>query len=122
MGVYIENIINKTKYLIYIFYKISKFMPTNTLKMIYYALFHSIISYGITVWGGAYRNNLSLLQNIQNRILKIVYQNNFVQAKPLNLQQLFANECLKYYHAELKNIYINSTSKTRNKSIILPKI
>ena len=46
-----EYIYNKTKYLIFVFYELSKLMTTDTLRMIYYALFHSIISYGIIAWG-----------------------------------------------------------------------
>ena len=40
---HMEYIYNKTKYLIFIFYKLAKLMKTDTLRMIYYALFHSII-------------------------------------------------------------------------------
>ena len=69
-------------------------MHSDTLKSIYYSFFHSIISYGNIAWGGAYKNNLKLLQNIQNRILKIVNQNNFNRDNPLNLKQIFAYECV----------------------------
>ena len=69
---HIEYIIKKTKYLLYIFYKISKSMSTETMRMIYYAFFHSIMNNGIIAWGGAYNNNLCLLQNLRNRILKFI--------------------------------------------------
>ena len=49
---HINHIIKKTRYLIFIFYKISKFMQKETLNIIYYAFFHSIMSYGIIGWGG----------------------------------------------------------------------
>ena len=48
---HMEYIYNKTKYLIFIFYNLAKLMTTGALRMIYYALFHSIISYGIIAWG-----------------------------------------------------------------------
>ena len=41
---HIEYIYNRTKYLIFIFYKLSKLMTTDTLRMVYYALSHSIVS------------------------------------------------------------------------------
>ena len=66
-----EYIYNKTKYLISVFYKLSKLMTTDTLRIIYYALFHSIISYGIIAWGGAYSNSKNLLIKLQIRLLKI---------------------------------------------------
>ena len=40
----------------------------------------------------------------------------------MNIKQLFIWNCLKYYHNEMKNIFINANSKTKNKSIILPEI
>ena len=96
-------------------------MQIETLQKIYYAFFHSILNYGIIAWGGAYRNNLQLIQSLQNRILKVVYKNTFPQKKTMTIIQMFTFECLKYYYKELKELYINSTRKTRNKSIILPK-
>lgn len=119
---HIEYTINRTRYLIFVFHKLSKIMNTNTLKMIYYALIHSKLSYGNIAWGGAYKSNLQLLQNIQNRILKKVYKNFFPQNKPLNMLQIFALESLKYNYNELRNIYINSKSITRQKIIPLPRI
>lgn len=118
---HIENLINKTKYLIFIFSKISKFMETKTLKIIYYALFHSLINYGIIAWGGAYQNKLQLLQKVQTRILKIINKNTFQKIIPLNLKQSFANESLQFYYDNLKYQYSNSASKTRHKMIIPPK-
>ena len=97
-------------------------MKRKTLLLIYYAFFHSIISYGITAWGGAYKNQLELLQNLQRKIIKIINKNEFTtENQPLNLEQLFACESLVYYYENLRLMYIESKSKTRNKNIILPK-
>ena len=87
---HIEYIVNKTKYMIYIFAKIKKIMDIKTLLKIYYALFHSTINYGIIACGGAYKNNSELIQNIQTKILKIINKNHFPQTiTPLNIKQLF---------------------------------
>lgn len=99
----------------------SKYMQTDTLKLLYWTLFHSVISYGNIAWGGAYNNNLRLLQNRQNRILKIINKNKFMLENPFTLKQVFAYECLVYHYNSLANLYITSTSKTRNKYIQLPK-
>ena len=64
---HIEYLINKTKYLVYVFYIIDKSMPTETLRIIYYAFFHSIVNYDILAWGGAYNNNRNLVQNLQTK-------------------------------------------------------
>ena len=48
---HITNIYNKPKYLIFIFYKFAKILSQQNLRMLYYAHFHSIMSYGIIAWG-----------------------------------------------------------------------
>lgn len=120
---HIDYIIKKTKYLLYVFYKLSKIMSTNVLMLIYYAFFHSIIRFGNIAWGGAYNNNLQLLQTVQNKILKVINKNNpCVMNNPVNLEQLFTIESLNYHYASLRDKYLTSTSITRNKIIPLPKI
>ena len=74
-------------------------MTIETLSMIYYAYFHSIINYGIIAWGGVYNNNLDLLRNLQKRILRIVHKNKFI----------------------CQDQYSTSSSITRNKTLIIPK-
>ena len=44
---HIEYVYNKTKYLIFIVYKLTNIMSTDCLCMVYYAFYHSIISYGM---------------------------------------------------------------------------
>ena len=45
---------------------------------------HSIANYGIVAWGGAYENVIKPLQNLQNRLLKIVLNTNEQIIRPLN--------------------------------------
>ena len=86
---------------------------------IYYAFFLSLINYGFIAWGGAYNNNLTLLQKIQTRILKFINKNNFLANIPLNVNQLFTLEALVYHYEDLSAIYKVSKSKTRKKCIQL---
>lgn len=53
-----DTIVKKIIYLPYVFYKLAKIMDIKTLSMVYYALFHSVINYGIIAWGGSYKNSL----------------------------------------------------------------
>ena len=103
------------------FHKIKSYIDTDTMRMIYYAFFHSIATYGIIAWGGAYNNNLNLLQALQNRIIKIINKNKFVAEKPLNFSQSFTLESILYYYDKLKNEFLKSKSKTRRKLITLPE-
>ena len=91
---HIQLIVNKSKYLIFILKKESNIMNSKTLLIINYALFNSIASYGIIVWGGAYDNILEALQRLQNRFIKIVIKNNNSLLKPLNFIQNYELEAL----------------------------
>lgn len=120
---HIEHIVNKTKYLVFIFRKLANIMQKETLITLYYAFFQSIINYGIIAWGGAYATALNMLQSLQNKILKIIFKNRQeIENYPLNIEQLFTLESLKFHYAVLKDLFVNSTSVTRNKNIQLPKM
>ena len=97
-------------------------MTIDTLRMIYYALFHSIISYGIIAWGGAYSISKNLLIKLQIRFLKITNKNKFaVDKNPMSIDQIFTYESLSYHYEDLQTTYINSNSNTRKKSIQIPR-
>ena len=52
-----------------IFYRIRHFVPFEILKLLYYSLFHSFLSYGIAVWGFTYKlyfQKLFVLQKKNN--------------------------------------------------------
>ena len=86
-------------------------MQAKELIAIYYALFNSIISYGITVWGGSYKyNSIRSLQILQNRILKIIPKNHLVEYYPLNIKQLFIYESLIYHYLDLQNKFKGQTN------------
>ena len=122
-GLHIEKIIKKTKYLIFIFHKLAELMQQKTLIIIYYALFHSVISYGIIAWGGAFPNQIIILERLQTKILKIINKDKFVTNNyPRNIHQRYGLESLLYHYDSLKSSFIMSNSKTRNKSLQLPKM
>lgn len=120
---YIEYLASKTKYLIFVFSKLTKILNANTLLVVYYALFNSIITYGIVVWGGAYKSNLKPIQNIQDKILKKIVRYLSVESysSSLSVSQLGHYEALRYYYNTLKYNFENNKSTTRNKNLILSK-
>ena len=71
--------------------------------------------------GGAYQNNLQLLQSAQTRILKIINKNTFQPIYLFNIEQLFSYESLLYYYDNLKVQFTHSESRTKRKLIIIPK-
>ena len=84
--------------------------------------FHSIISYGIIACGGVYKTTLTLLQNIQIKILKVITKNHFSLENPLNIKQIFALESIMFHYDKLKQMSSMSESITRNKNLLLPKM
>lgn len=119
--IHIKYIFEKTKYLPFLFYRLAKIMQPDTLKMIYYAFFHSLINYGNIAWGGAYDNYLTLLHRLQQRILKIINKNRLAKNNPMTLEQLFNYNSVLFYYEKLKNNFERSTSVTRFKLIEIPK-
>ena len=73
-----------------------KYIATN-YRPIYYALFHSIISYGIIVWGGAYSNIKNKLNRLHIKLLKIINKNKFSVDNPMSIDQIFTYESLSYH-------------------------
>ena len=50
-----------------IFYKLRHYIPLDTPKSVYYALFRPFLTYGITVWGTASETYLKLVQITQKK-------------------------------------------------------
>ena len=55
-----------------IFYKIRHFCPSNILRILYYALFYSFLSYGIFVWGFTFKSYFEKLSLAQKKIVKVM--------------------------------------------------
>lgn len=83
--------------------------------MIYYALFHSIISYGIIFWGSWYKD----VQRVQERLIILIHGKQFHKVNVLNLRQLFT--AITHYYIELYLLYKNRPMNIRHRYISLPK-
>lgn len=119
---HLDNLYKKTKYLTFVFYKLSRTMPTEVLKILYYTLFHSIMIHGIIAWGGAYSGRKKSIQSLQTRLLKIVYKQKFIVDKhPLDIEQTFSYESLLYHYEKLSELYNNKIKRTRYNSLQIPK-
>src|SRR5436190_22273095 len=79
----------------------SKICNQDTLKQIYFALIHSHISYGISVYGATTKINLDKILKVQKKAIRVI----------LNLKW---NESVKHLFSELQiltiyNLYILET-------------
>ena len=115
--IHIQQIVGRTRYLLFIFKKMKYFMDVQTLQMLYYALFQNVAFYGIIAWGGAYNNVILPLNNLRNRLLKIIHSSNSYNNAYLNNRQAFILDSIMNYYEELKNKFLAYPVNTRNKSI-----
>ena len=94
-----------------IFFKIRHFATSDILKLLYYSLFDSFISYGISIWGLTHPTNLKALSKLQKKVVRaFTFSDKYAQSAPLfhRLQTLklgdihtlkllcFVYECVHY--------------------------
>ena len=53
-------------------WRVNHFVPLDTLKLLYYSLFYSFVSYGLAVWGLTYETLINTVFIIQKKIIKAV--------------------------------------------------
>ena len=74
------------------FYKIRHYAPMDTLILLYYGLFESFLSYGVSVRGSTYPMYTDQIFILQKRILKIITFNEVtVSSAPLFDSCKFSN-------------------------------
>ena len=67
-----------------IFYKIRHYVSPDTLKLLYYSLFYSFISYGITVWGLTHPSYMDPLWKLQKKVIRtIAFKDKYAHTTPL---------------------------------------
>ena len=74
-------------------YKIRSLCPTSVSRSLYYSLFNSHLSYGLSVWGSAGRVDIAKIQSLQDKAIKAICKTN----EPDKLAK-------KYYDLNILNI------------------
>lgn len=69
---HINDLVGKVRKLIFVFRKLRTSSDLHILKMVYYALAHSVITYCIVVWGGCRKGLLLRLERAQRAVLKVI--------------------------------------------------
>ena len=92
------------------------YLPKKVLESIYNGYIYSILNYGIIIWGGAYTNALKQLISIQEKFIKLLKSENIPK-----IEILYRSKCVLHHYKTLSTKFSVSNSKTRNKSISLPK-
>ncbi len=82
-----------------ILYKLSSFIPPLIIANLYYALFHSRMVYGVSVWGGSGITNINRIRNVHESAIKIF--NNRIPPhvrRPLSFDSTYALSSLVGFH------------------------
>lgn len=74
---HIDSLVSKTRKLLHIFKKLRNATKGNLLKIVYFSLCQSILTYGIVVWGSAAKTILLKLERAQRSALKVIFNKKF---------------------------------------------
>ena len=60
------------------------YVAPETLKLLYYSLFYSFLSYGIVIWGLAHPSILDRLFKVQKRVIRAIsFKDRYTHTTPL---------------------------------------
>jgi hypothetical protein len=120
---HIGNTVSKLRNLSYTFYRLRSVLNLRNLRIVYFALVQSAISYAILAWGGASKSHVEKLNTGQNSIIKTMHKLPrqfstsllYQETKLSNVQQLFLKSLLIYtYKTNLGNQNHQSYLETRS--------
>jgi hypothetical protein len=105
---HIIGLTSRVRKLMYIFRQLRAILPIDQLKVVYYALCHSLIGYAIVGWGGAAKTVLDPLFGAQKLVIKVTYGLNymyptvslFMDTRILSVRQTYVH---KIVMREVKN-------------------
>lgn len=115
---------NKLRGLIYKFKQLKEILKLDHLIALYKALVESIIRYGIIGWGGVGMTYLKPLENIQKKIIKIIYKKSrlyptdllYNESKLFDVRQIFCYCMLIHqFNKRHESNFISHAYNTRNK-------
>ena len=69
-NLHIDSVINKLSKVCFMIRSVKPYMSLSSLVMIYYSLFHSVLSYGIVFWGQS--SNSKKIFMLQKRVIRIM--------------------------------------------------
>lgn len=125
---HIINTCKKLTYACYVLLKARQCFDTPTMKLIYFAIFHSHLTYCIEAWGVTYDTYLLPLIKLQKRALRILTYSHYSQPSHIIFHQLhiftfleikqykiacLINNILKWNNPLPANILIKGTRLTR---------
>lgn len=100
---------------------IRQFLDLQQMKTVYYALIQSLLTYGISGWGGIKKSKLKPLEVVQKTILKIIYRKSplypsmvlFQETQILNIRNLYIKKLILRIYTQNKQ-YATHNYSTRS--------
>ena len=103
-------LINKLNQGLNMLRKARNLLTTDSLLALYYAHFHSHLSYGIVIWGGTYgKCMLNKIQKLQNKCIKIIKPSQ--KQKPISINNLIHLELCKLGYKAINNLLPKNLNK-----------
>lgn len=107
---HIDSLTSRVRKLIYIFKSLRHVADLDTLYMTYSALCMSLLTYCITVWGGAAKTIMLKLERAQRAVLKVMLKKAFRyptsllydESSVLSVRQLYIQQAIMLKHMLLK--------------------
>jgi hypothetical protein len=136
---HISKLSNGLSTLTGVFGKIARVLPNDLKKSLYHSMFVSHVLYCISIYGSTSNTNILLLQRIQNKALKRLYQKDLTYSPRRLLNELNYHSIMNYYrifatshihaiklgqiHTNMELHFSNHLYETRNKTKLwLPQI
>lgn len=106
---HLDTITTRVRRMIYVFKQLGSSADFNTIRMVYIAICQSVITYCITVWGGAARTKFLKLERAQRAVLKVMSKKHFMypttqlykDANVLTVRQLFVLRSVLRKHTKV---------------------
>lgn len=126
----IESLCSKLSSAIYVIKKIKSITNTETARVAYFALFNSLLTYGICIWGYSSENNMKKVLILQKRAIRILSESNqrdscrpiFKKMKIQTAVAIFVIEVVMYVAKKeipkLKNAHNYQTRNRHNYNVI----
>lgn len=127
---HIDYVAKKLRNMPCLFYRLRRCLNETQLRMIYHALFESVLFYGIVGWGGVNDNVIKKLQVTQNHTLRVMLRKDrlystiqlYRDAMVLNVRQKYCaaaiHQCIK--NDELINVrFLGMQSWSAENAIII---
>ena len=124
-NMHMSNLLKQLSKVKGIFYRLSNFIPSVIVRKIYYALFYSRMTYGISVWGGGNITNISKLDRLNNGAINVFKEDlpshvsipmpfkNVYILNVLNLFYKYANDDRSGFYSRIAPLIPNHDHATR---------